>query len=201
MVILLPAESFGQRIRARRTEMGMTQQQLADLMFVSRRTIINWESGSSLPDISMLARLASHLNLGTIELLDNMAAADSRPIVIAVESNEYILKAFTQLLIETLPDVDVYGFDCMSEALHFCAGHSVSVAFINVELQGESGVVLAKIIHSSAPKTNIVFLSRNLDYTADAWKIHASGYVLMPLTADKIRVEIDNLRFPMRSST
>ena len=197
---MLPAESFGQRIRTRRTELGMTQQQLADLMFVSRRTIINWESGNSLPDISMLARLASHLNLETIELLDNMAAADSRPIVIAVESNEYILKAFTQLLIETLPDADVFGFDCMSEALHFCSGHVVSVAFINVELQGESGMVLAKIIHSSAPKTNIVFLSRNLDYTGEAWRIHASGYVLMPLTADKIRLEIDNLRFPLRSS-
>ena len=55
---MLPTESFGQRIRTRRTELGMTQQQLADLMFVSRRTIINWESGNSLPDISMLARLA-----------------------------------------------------------------------------------------------------------------------------------------------
>ena len=99
---MLPAESFGQRIRTRRTEMGLTQQQLADLMFVSRRTIINWESGNSLPDISMLARLASHLDLGTIELLDEMATPDNRPIIIAVESNEYILKAFIQLLIDKI---------------------------------------------------------------------------------------------------
>ena len=197
---MLPTESFGQRIRTRRTELGMTQQQLADLMFVSRRTIINWESGNSLPVISMLARLASHLDLGTIELLDEMATAENRPVVIAVESNEYILKAFTQLLIDTLPDADVYGFDCMTEALRFSAGHKVSVAFINVELQGESGLVLAKIMRNAEPKTNIVFISRNLDYTSDAWKIHASGYVLMPLTADKIRSEIENLRYPYRSS-
>lgn len=197
---MLPSESFGQKIRARRIEKGITQQQLADLMFVSRRTIINWESGNSLPDISMLTRLAGHLDLGTIELLDEMAPPDNRPIVIVVESNEYILTSFTQLIIDTLQEADVYGFDCMSEALHFCAGHRVSVAFINVELMGESGMVLAKTIRSTAPKTNIILLSRNADYASEAWKIHASGYVLMPLSAAKIMDEISNLRYPYRNN-
>ena len=196
---MLPSESFGQKIRQRRLELSMTQQQLADMMFVSRRTIINWESGNSLPDISMLSRLADHLDLGTLELIDEMAPPENRPIVIAVESNEIILKGFTQLMVDTLPDADVYGFDRMSEALHFCTGHKVSVAFINVELQGESGMMLAKILRNEAPKTNVVFMAKNLDSTADAWKLHASGYVLLPLTASKIREEIENLRYPYRS--
>ena len=195
---MLPAESFGQRIREKRTEKGLTQQALADLMFVSRRTIINWESGSSLPDISMLARLAGHLGLETVELLDGMATPDNRPIVIVVESNEYILKSFTQLLIVSLEDAEVFGFDTLSEALHFCNEHRVAVAFINVELQGESGLMLAKVIRNTAPKTNIVFLSRNLDYAGEAWKMHASGYLLMPLTAQKIQEEFQNLRYPLR---
>ena len=178
----------------------MTQQQLADLMFVSRRTIINWESGSSLPDISMLSRLAEHLKLETIELLDDMSSPINQPVVIIVESNAAILKSFTQLMIDTLQEAQVYGFDCMSEALRYCSGNKdkVTVAFINVELQGESGVVLARVIRNISPKTNIVFISRNYDYTSDAWRIHASGYVLMPLTAEKIRSEVDNLRFPYR---
>lgn len=197
---MLPAELFGQKIRSQRVGLGMTQQQLADLMFVSRRTIINWESGSSLPDISMLSRLAEHLKLETIELLDDMSSPINQPVVIIVESNAAILKSFTQLMIDTLQEAQVYGFDCMSEALRYCSGNKdkVTVAFINVELQGESGVVLARVIRNISPKTNIVFISRNYDYTSDAWRIHASGYVLMPLTAEKIRSEVDNLRFPYR---
>lgn len=197
---MLPAELFGQKIRSQRVGLGMTQQQLADLMFVSRRTIINWESGSSLPDISMLSRLAEHLKLETIELLDDMSSPINQPVVIIVESNAAILKSFTQLVIDTLQEAQVFGFDCMSEALRYCSGNKdkVTVAFINVELQGESGVVLARVIRNISPKTNIVFISRNYDYTSDAWRIHASGYVLMPLTAEKIRSEVDNLRFPYR---
>ena len=47
-----PLEIFGKRIRALRQEKNLSQQQLADLMFVTRKTVSNWENGNRMPDIT-----------------------------------------------------------------------------------------------------------------------------------------------------
>ena len=110
-------EAFGQRIRTLRTEKNITQQELADRMFVSRKTIGNWESGSRLPDISMLARLARNLGIETWELVDILYDGNEEPpIVIVVEKEPIILKAFVQLIDATLQEAQVFGFDSFSEA-------------------------------------------------------------------------------------
>ena len=195
---MLGLEAFGQRIRSLRTERGLTQQELADLMFVSRKTIGNWEMGSSLPDISILSRLAHILNVETYTLLDEMYSADDAAILIVVEKEPVILQSFVQLIGDTLPEAQVFGFDSFSEAHRFAAGNRVAVAFIDVELHEDSGFVLAKVLQHISPRTNIVFLTRDFTQADEAWEIHASGCVLMPLTKEKIRREIANLRFPVR---
>ena len=54
----LSLEAFGQRIRTLRMEKNLSQQQLAELIYVSRKTVGNWEAGNRLPDITMVSRLA-----------------------------------------------------------------------------------------------------------------------------------------------
>jgi transcriptional regulator with XRE-family HTH domain len=41
---------LGKRIRSKREELKMTQQQLADQIYVTRQTISKWELGKSVPD-------------------------------------------------------------------------------------------------------------------------------------------------------
>ena len=52
---------FGQYLRELRVQKGITQQEMSELMYVSRKTIGNWESGRTLPDIISLTRLAQVL--------------------------------------------------------------------------------------------------------------------------------------------
>lgn len=40
-------EHFGKRVRELRIRQNLTQQQLADKIFVARKTISNWEAGVS----------------------------------------------------------------------------------------------------------------------------------------------------------
>ena len=50
---------FADTLKFLRTKKGLSQNQLANLMFVNKATISKWESGTRLPDAAMITRLAS----------------------------------------------------------------------------------------------------------------------------------------------
>lgn len=54
--------NIGKNIRTLRTANKMTQDDLAEKLFVSRQTISNYETGKSNPDIDMLIKIAEILN-------------------------------------------------------------------------------------------------------------------------------------------
>lgn len=62
------SESFGKYISRNRKNLGMTQEQLADKVGVSKSAIAKWETDGGLPDRDNLKRLAKCLNM-TLELL------------------------------------------------------------------------------------------------------------------------------------
>lgn len=49
---------ISQRIKLERQTVKWTQEELADKIFVSKRTISNWETGRTVPDIESVLRLA-----------------------------------------------------------------------------------------------------------------------------------------------
>lgn len=65
-------QEFAQRLRQYRKDKGMTQQELADLLGVSNKTVSRWESGSY-PDVTTLVALARALGVTVDELLDPKA--------------------------------------------------------------------------------------------------------------------------------
>lgn len=52
---------FGKFIREMRKERGLTQKQLAELLYVSDKAVSKWENGACFPDIKVLDALAEHL--------------------------------------------------------------------------------------------------------------------------------------------
>lgn len=52
--------TFGEKLRSARKEAGLSQEQLAEKLCVSRSAVAKWESGGGLPDVSSL-RLISQL--------------------------------------------------------------------------------------------------------------------------------------------
>ena len=59
----------GKLIQELRKQKRLTQQQLADMLNLSNKTISKWESGSGSPDISNLPPLADALGVSVDELL------------------------------------------------------------------------------------------------------------------------------------
>lgn len=65
---------IGQKLKDKRTALGLTQEALADQMGVSRQTIANWEKGKTYPDIASVLKLSDLYNVSLDELLKEDAA-------------------------------------------------------------------------------------------------------------------------------
>ena len=50
---------IGRQIRKYRQELNMSQEELADHVFVTRQTVSNWENDKNYPDINSLLLLSS----------------------------------------------------------------------------------------------------------------------------------------------
>lgn len=68
--------TLGEKIREARRKCGLSQEQLAEKMSVSRSAIAKWETDKGLPDVGNLKILARLLNVSVDLLLDEAEAAD-----------------------------------------------------------------------------------------------------------------------------
>ncbi len=57
-------------LKGLRKEKGITQEQLAERMGVSSRTVSRWETGSNMPDLDVLIELADYYGVEIKEILD-----------------------------------------------------------------------------------------------------------------------------------
>ena len=78
-------ESFGEKLHTLRVEKGLTQRQLADALFITRKTVSNWEAGIRMPDVVMLSRLSRTLGVKPFELMDVYPSEKDSPTLIIVE--------------------------------------------------------------------------------------------------------------------
>lgn len=63
--------ALNDNIKKLREEKNLTQQQLADQLYVSRQTICRWENGSRCPDLIMEKKLALELGVSMDELVSD----------------------------------------------------------------------------------------------------------------------------------
>lgn len=61
---------IGAFLKVLRKEKGLTQEEFAEIVNVSNRTISRWENGNSMPDIDILVEISDLYNIDIRELLD-----------------------------------------------------------------------------------------------------------------------------------
>ena len=187
---------FAESLKRIRTEKGLSQQELADRVYVTRSTVARWENGSRLPDAMMILRLAKCLGMDANTMLQLAADSDESPNIIVVDDSRVILNDGMAVLEEVLPNAMITGFIWPQEAVEYAKTNRVSLAFLDIELGASSGFDLCRALLDINPRTNIVFLTAYPDYALDAWKTEASGFLLKPLTPESIKEQLKKLRFP-----
>ena len=64
--------SFAERLKQIRKEKGLSQEDLAELLDVSRQAVSKWEQGAGYPEVEKLLVLSNRLNIS----LDSLMAAE-----------------------------------------------------------------------------------------------------------------------------
>ncbi len=188
---------FAEILKKLRREKGLSQRELAELMYVTRSAVARWETGSRLPDAAMLSRLAGCLGTDVNTLLNAAAKREAAPPqVIMVDDRKIFLSGALPVLEEALPEANVTGFTKPSEALEFAGANPVALAFLDIELGKTSGLDLCRRLLALNPCTNVVYLTAYMEYSFDAWSTGASGFLLKPLTPEAVRAQMKNLRHP-----
>ena len=72
--------TLGEKIRELRKNCGLSQEQLAEKLSVSRSAVAKWETEKGLPDVGNLKLLARLLNVSVDHLLDDGEAPDTSVI-------------------------------------------------------------------------------------------------------------------------
>ena len=94
---------IGGRIRLYRKQSGLTQEQLASKINVTKSRVSNWEQGINRPDADILADICRALNVSPRDLLDVHLSTDEltdheRKVIRAYRSKPEIQQAVNILL-------------------------------------------------------------------------------------------------------
>lgn len=85
--------TIGEKIREARKSAGLTQEQMAEKLMVSRQAITKWESDKGIPDINNLKAISSLLNVTIDYLVDNGQNMCTPVIKEAIDLSKYEKKA------------------------------------------------------------------------------------------------------------
>ena len=187
---------FAETLRRLRTERGLTQKQLGSKMFINNSTVARWENGTRLPDATMIPRLAKCLGVDANTLFDFAAESDDVPNVIMVDDDEIILSHGVNVLEEVMPKATITGFIWPTEAIEYAKVNRVELAVLDIELGTASGLDLCHTLLEINPSTKVVFLTAYPEYSLDAWKTEARGFMLKPMTPESVKEQLKKLRIP-----
>lgn len=120
-------------------------------------------------------------------------------LIVAIDDEQLARENLEDCIRKAVPKAEVVSFDNGEDSLEYVKKHPVDIVFSDIEIGTINGVNLATMMKQYAPKINIVFTTGYSDYLSDAFALHASGYILKPITEEKILNEIRELRYPIEN--
>ncbi|MBR6393037.1 MAG: helix-turn-helix domain-containing protein [Eubacterium sp.] len=113
----------GAVIRRLREKKKLTQEELANKIYVSSKAVSKWETGAGFPDISLIEPLAEALGISVIELLNGEDIQNTNPSSNMIKSSFYvcpvcgnIIQSVGQAVVSccgvTLPPLEAEECDC-----------------------------------------------------------------------------------------
>ncbi|MBO5555994.1 MAG: response regulator [Oscillospiraceae bacterium] len=98
----------------------------------------------------------------------------------------------TLALCQKMPQItSVKGFTNPREALRWAEDNPVELAILDIHMPGMDGLTLGRSLREQNGKTAILFVTSQPQYAVDAWSLHPTGFVLKPLTRERLSDELE----------
>jgi CRISPR/Cas system-associated endonuclease Cas1 len=111
-------------------------------------------------------------------------------IAIAVDDEPLMLGALAKAIGSSEDITGVMKFSDCEEVIEFFKNNDADIAFLDINMRGMGGLSLAEKIINLCPKCRIVFCTGYEEYAIPAFKLHASGYLLKPISVADVQGEI-----------
>ena len=111
--------------------------------------------------------------------------------IICVDDEPLVLAQTVSLCLKLPQRPDVESFPCAENALQWLADNRADIALLDIHLPDLDGITLAARMQELQPDIAVIFLTGDAGYALDAFALHASGYLLKPLTPQRLAGEID----------
>lgn len=115
-------------------------------------------------------------------------------IAITVDDERLMLTALTKAVLASPDITSVEEFTTCSAALEWTKNHPVDIAFLDISMRGMGGLALAEKIAEIKPECKIIFCTGFSQYAVEAFRLHVSGYLMKPVTAEDVQREIDYIK-------
>lgn len=117
--------------------------------------------------------------------------------IIAVDDEKIALQGLLASIEKAAPDAEIHGFRRTAEAIAHMESDPCDVAFLDIEMKGMNGVEVAEKLKAINPDVNIIFATGFGSYRDAAFDLHASGYLIKPITTESVKRELEHLRRPV----
>ena len=105
--------------------------------------------------------------------------------------DEVLLARRAAALCSKLPEIDgAEPFTRAADALSWLSEHEAELALLDIDMPDISGIELAEKIKQEYPKIKIIVLTAYPQFAVDAFRLHASGYLLKPIDPEALASEV-----------
>lgn len=111
--------------------------------------------------------------------------------IICVDDDKSVLETTVNMCCELPSSPSVEGYTHPADALVRLKSSKADIAILDINMPDIDGITLAERLTEQAPDISIIFLTSYDKYALDAYRIHPSGYILKPLTPDRLALEIN----------
>ena len=164
--------TLGENIKKKRTEQGITQEQLAEALDVSPQAVSRWENQAAYPDIELLPVIAGYFDMTVDELLGvdiERKEEEIKKILDEVQKLEHLGKSYEA---SCLLREKVKEYPNSAELLYGLAGAVYSYYF-------QSGTQLDEEKFKEYAREVVELCKKAMKYTNDSGIIHGCNQLLV----------------------
>jgi two-component system LytT family response regulator len=113
-------------------------------------------------------------------------------ILVDDESN---IRMLLRKIIEQNTGFEVVGeADNSIEAVSLFKKTRAEIVFLDIEINGSSGLECAKLIADLEPKTKIIFATAHSEYMPEAFEVYAFDYIMKPFRVDRVNQTLERIK-------